>query len=57
MKFDIEDTAIGRQKRVFRREIKTPFKGMTKDERLEYIEERKKRLGAAIGITGPAVQL
>lgn len=55
MKFDIEDTAIGQQKKVVKKEFKVLFKNMTKDEQLQCIEDME--IARDTGITGPAVDI
>ena len=54
----IEDTAIGRQKKVIMNEFKLLFKGMSKEERLAHIEACEK-MDTTLGgeISGPSVSV
>ena len=55
MKIDINDTAIGRAKKIVTQEYRVLFRDMSKEKQLEVIEGFEKDRDT--GITGPVVQL
>ena len=55
MKIDINDTAIGRAKKVVTQEFRVLFRDMSKEKQLEAIEGLEKDRDT--GVTGPVVQL